>query len=173
MNNKLFLVLVLVCVATHLVRFAYEILKHKNILKPTTLSFVVVFTNMALLWTSWFWLCSLAEAPIYLHPAIRYAGIVLVFAGLLMFLTAFLTIKTLETYEGDLITKGIYSRIRHPMYLGFLFWLVGMPLYFEGFYSLILAVPFCMNVLLWKHLEEIELENRFLDYKVYKKRTIF
>jgi protein-S-isoprenylcysteine O-methyltransferase Ste14 len=90
-----------------------------------------------------------------------------------MFLTALFTIKTLESYEGDLITSGIYSKIRHPMYLGFIFWLIGFPLIFEAIFSIILSLIFICNILFWRYLEEKELLDRFPTYLDYKKKTIF
>ncbi|NWF89441.1 MAG: isoprenylcysteine carboxylmethyltransferase family protein [Ignavibacteriaceae bacterium] len=173
MDNNLFFYLVLICTLTHIIRAEYEILKHKKIIQPNKLSFIIVFTNMFLLWTTWFILCRVDKSTLHLPVIVNYLGIVLITAGVLLFLTALLTIKTLETYEGDLITKGIYSKIRHPMYLGFIFWLIGAPLFFGGLYSLILAVPFVVNVLFWRRLEEIELVNRFPKYEEYSKRTYF
>jgi protein-S-isoprenylcysteine O-methyltransferase Ste14 len=173
MNNKLFLIFVIVCITTHIVRLVYEILKHKQILKPDKLSFVIIFTNMAILWISWFVLCSLDECRINLAGAVRYMGIMLVGFGVVVFFTALVTIKTLESYEGDLITKGIYSKIRHPMYLGFILWLIGFPIFQGALFSFILSFIFIANVLFWRHLEEIELNKRFLSYKDYKKTTWF
>ncbi len=173
MNNSLFLFLVLLCIITHIIRTIYEILKHKRILISGKLSFAIIFTNMILLWTSWFLLCSAGINAIYLPQIIRYFGIMMVIAGIIIFLTALFTIRTLETYEGTLISSGIYSRIRHPMYLGFLLWLIGLPLFYGGTYSFILCVPFGINVLFWRYLEDIELGNRFPGYISYKKKTFF
>jgi protein-S-isoprenylcysteine O-methyltransferase Ste14 len=91
----------------------------------------------------------------------------------ILFITALLTIKTLENYKGDLITKGVYSKIRHPMYLGFILWSIGFPVYYGALFSFILSFLFIANILFWRYLEEIDLENRFPDYKEYKKKTIF
>jgi protein-S-isoprenylcysteine O-methyltransferase Ste14 len=173
MKKELFIILVLVCTVTHIIRAVYEILKHKKKIKANRLSFIIVFTNMLLLWASWFALCLLDIRRINVPDSIRYSGIVLVVLGIVVFLTGLLTIKTLETYEGDLITNGIYSKIRHPMYLGFILWLIGMPLYSGGLVSFVLCVIFILNVLFWRYLEEIELEMRFPAYKEYKKKTIF
>jgi len=128
---------------------------------------------MLLLWLSWFALCSLDIYKIALPDIIRYAGISLVGMGVIVFLTGLLTIKSLESYEGDLITRGIYSKIRHPMYLGFILWLIGMPFFNGGLLSFALCIVFIANVLFWKYLEEKELVNRFSAYKEYKKKTIF
>ena len=173
MKNQSFIVLVFLCVLTHIIRTIYEVLKHKNLLKPSKLSFVIVFTNMAVLWASWIALCSTDIYKINLPAIIRYWGFSLCIIGLIFFITALPTIKTLETYNGDLITKGIYSKIRHPMYLGFILWSLGFPVYFGAGFSFILAFAFIANILFWRYLEEIELDKRFPNYKEYKVKTLF
>ena len=173
MKKELFIILVIVCIVTHIVRAVYEILKHKKIIKADRLSFIIVFINMLLLWISWFGLCELDMNRLNIPGVLRYSGICMVVLGVIVFLTGLLTIKALESYEGDLITHGIYSKIRHPMYLGFILWLVGMPLIYGGLYSFVLCIVFTANVLFWRHLEEIELEDRFPGYREYKKGTIF
>jgi protein-S-isoprenylcysteine O-methyltransferase Ste14 len=59
------------------------------------------------------------------------------------------------------------------MYLGFIFWLIGFPLYFGSSFSMVLSLPFIANILYWRYLEEKELEKRFPAYPYYKKTTIF
>jgi protein-S-isoprenylcysteine O-methyltransferase Ste14 len=173
MKKELFFILVIICIITHIIRTIYEILKHKKVIKATRLSFIIVLTNMLLLWASWFALCIFDINRIDLPDIVRYSGVFLVVLGIVIFITGLYTIKALESYEGDLITHGIYSKIRHPMYLGFILWLIGMPVYCGGFYSFILCIVFIINVLFWRHLEEIELADRFPAYKDYKKKTIF
>jgi protein-S-isoprenylcysteine O-methyltransferase Ste14 len=128
---------------------------------------------MLVLWVSWFALCSTDIYTIKLPDFINYFGLLLSLTGGIFFITALLTIKTLETYDGDLIIKGIYSRIRHPMYLGFILWSIGPPIYFGAVFSFILSFFFIGNILFWRYLEEIELDKRFPDYKVYKTKTVF
>ena len=173
MNNRNFILLVIMCLLTHIVRTVYEILKHKKKVVASKLSFAIIFTNMAILWISWFTLCSFDVYKINLPAVVRYFGIVINLLGAGLFFTALFTIKTLETYDGDLITKGIYPKVRHPMYLGFICWLIGAPLLFGAAISFALAVLFIANVLFWRHLEEIELEKRFAGYRDYKIKTIF
>ncbi|HEY5123849.1 MAG TPA: isoprenylcysteine carboxylmethyltransferase family protein [Ignavibacteria bacterium] len=173
MKKELFITLVAVCIITHIVRLIYEILKHKQVLKAGKLSFVIIFTNMILLWISWVLLCRYDIYKINLPGIIRYTGISLAVVGIIVFLIGLFTIKTLESYDGDLITTGIYSIIRHPMYLGFIFWLIGFPLYFGSSFSMVLSLPFIANILFWRYLEEKELERRFPSYPDYKKTTIF
>ena len=128
---------------------------------------------MGVLWASWFVLCSLDIYRIEMAAYIRYSGIVLFGLGIAIFVIALATIKSLESYEGDLITKGIYSKIRHPMYLGFILWLIGGPIYYGALFSLLLSFLFIANVLFWRYLEEIELEKRYVTYLDYKKTTLF
>lgn len=173
MKKELFLALVIVCVITHIVRLVYEILKYKQALKPGKLSFVIILINMLLLWVSWILLCRYDIYKIDIPDIIRYAGITFAIAGVIIFLTGLFTIKTLESYDGDLITTGIYSKIRHPMYLAFIVWLVGFPVFFEALCSFILSAVFIANILFWRYLEEKELEKRFPAYPEYRQKTIF
>jgi protein-S-isoprenylcysteine O-methyltransferase Ste14 len=173
MNRNIFFLLTAVCILTHIVRTVYEILKHRKLLISNRYSFTIVFTNMIVLWISWFLLCSMDEYQIELPVWIRFLGLGMVILGVLVFLTALSTIKSLENYAGDLITHGIYSRIRHPMYLAFILWLIGSPLFYESGLSLAIGIILSANVLFWRHLEEMELINRFSGYREYRKRTLF
>jgi protein-S-isoprenylcysteine O-methyltransferase Ste14 len=173
MEYVLFPFLVVVCICTHIVRTVYEYVKHKKILEPSKLSFVIILIDMVTMWMSWFLLNSLDTYRIEIPLPIRYSGIVLIFAGLILFFTALLTIKSLESYKGNLITNGIYSKIRHPMYTGFILWLIGPPLIYGSLYSFVLSVVFIANVLYWRQLEEFELIKRFPEYSEYRKKTLF
>jgi protein-S-isoprenylcysteine O-methyltransferase Ste14 len=128
---------------------------------------------MVVLWISWIVLCSADIYRIKLPDIVNYLGLFLFLIGVIIFLTALFTIKTLETYDGDLITKGVYSKIRHPMYLGFILWSIGFPIYYGAMSSFILSFVFITNILFWRYLEEIELDKRFPDYKQYKTKTLF
>jgi protein-S-isoprenylcysteine O-methyltransferase Ste14 len=173
MRKELFFALVIVCIITHIIRTVYEILKHKQALKAGKLSFIIVFTNMIILWISWILLCRYDIYKYDIPNIIRYTGISFAVVGLVIFLIGLYTIKTLESYDGELITTGIYSVIRHPMYSGFILWLIGFPIFFGALFSSILSTVFIANILFWRYLEEKELEKRFHDYPDYKKTTIF
>jgi len=173
MKVPAFNILVLVCVAANIIRLGYEVLKHKKLLVPNKVSFVIILTNMLVLWVSWYLLCSLDPFRNTLPSMLSYFGMFLFIIGVILFLTALFTIKSLETYSGDLITTGIYSMIRHPMYLAFILWLIGLPTHFGGMFSFALAILFIANILLWRYWEELELLERFAGYNAYRKTTIF
>lgn len=173
MENKQFMLLAVVCVIAHIIRTIYEILKFRKIIKANKIMFVLIFAVMILLWVSWFGLCEADAHKMNFPEFIKYTGLILSFAGVVMFLAALFTIKSLETYEGDLVTRGIYSKVRHPMYLAFIFWLAGFPVFCDSMFALILSLPLIANVLFWRSLEEKELLERFPGYEVYRKRTIF
>lgn len=59
------------------------------------------------------------------------------------------------------------------MYLGFILWMAGPPLYTGGVFSLVMAPLGIVNILVWRHLEELELEKRFANYKEYAATTFF
>ena len=173
MATVVFLVLVVVCVLTHVVRDVYEVLKDRGAVAADRTTFLIMFANMGLLWVSWCLLCGLDPSGIDLPGVVRYSGLALFCIGIVLFAVGLLTLGTLESYEGDLVTTGIYSRIRHPMYLAFIFWLIGLPVFFGGLFSFILSPVFIANVLLWRYFEEKELGNRFPSYNDYKRATLF
>ena len=168
-----FAVLVVVCVLAYLVRDIYEALKARRLLRLTWLTFAVMFANMVLLWMSWFRLCAVDPSRVDIPDVIRYAAIGAFAAGLALFVVGLLTLRTLESDNNDLVTTGIYSRVRHPMYLAFILWLIALPMFYGGVVSMVLAAVFVANVLWWRSIEEKNLQARFPAYREYKKATLF
>jgi protein-S-isoprenylcysteine O-methyltransferase Ste14 len=60
-----------------------------------------------------------------------------------------------------LYTKGIYSRIRNPMYLGVMLLHLGVPLVFNSLLTFISAIIWIPILFSWKRAEENDLEKRF------------
>ena len=82
-------------------------------------------------------------------------------------------LKTAETHRADrVISTGVYSRIRHPQYLGAILSHLGGSFLFSGYYSL-LASPLVIvinYVLCWK--EEQELVKEFgEEYHRYREKV--
>ena len=123
---------------------------------------------------------SVFERKYLSHPnnkIISYIGIVLVFSGVLLFLTALINFGQKitpnpvpkETYE--LRTTGLYSTVRHPMYFSFLILFTGVVLYFQAYFSfvwIILLLLFFINKI---QLEEKYLSEKFHEYKEYQSTT--
>ena len=103
---------------------------------------------------------------------IRYIGLLLFLAGVTFFLVSHIKLKGFED-SGYLIKKGIYSKIRNPMYLGFIIWIVGFPLFLQKGFAILSSIIWVTHILIWKGLEEKELERKYPDYKEYKKKTWF
>src|SRR5512133_3974639 len=111
-NLQIFYGLIILCVITHIIRTIYEILKHRKTITASRLSFIAVFINMFVLWSSWFSLGLFDPFRTRFPEPFFYLGISLVGSGIILFITALLTIKSFETYKGDLISHGIYSVLR-------------------------------------------------------------
>ena len=93
-------------------------------------------------------------------------------AGVSFFVMAHGRMRGFEE-KGRLTTTGVYAKIRNPMYLGFIIWVIGFPLFLESMLTLASAVFWTAHFLYWKNLEEKELELKFSEYRDYKKRTWF
>jgi len=73
-----------------------------------------------------------------------------------------------SNYEGDLITHGPYSYVRHPFYSGFLLLAVGLALVFPIFETRLLLVFTLAVIVVYVPKEEEELirryNKRYLNY---------
>jgi len=81
-------------------------------------------------------------------------------------------IKVSETHRTkEIIKEGIYSRLRHPQYMGAILSHIGMSFLLAGFYSLLTSplIIFYNYITAWK--EEKELIKEFGgEYKKYKEK---
>ena len=77
-----------------------------------------------------------------------------------------------KTEDQELISKGDYGIIRHPLYLSGLLILIGTNVYFQNMWSW-LAVLLAFGVTLYRiPIEEKRLEERFGEaYAAYKQNT--
>ncbi len=108
----------------------------------------------------------------------RIPGLALVVIGFTIALVAHLTIRwfyssTLIIREDhQLITHGIYRFTRHPIYLGVIIALIGVPVYVSSLYGLLI-----MSALIPIFLNRIRMEERLLTeefgdaYRAYKETT--
>lgn len=72
----------------------------------------------------------------------------------------------------ELVQKGIYSRVRHPMYTGLLLALPGIAAIFRSDFALPVAIATAVFVGIRIHTEERMLSARFVaEFESYKQRT--
>jgi len=173
MNNNyfIFLGLFVVCLAS---RTIYELFKKtgKVNLESKPL-FAAIFLTMCLLWVSWFCMCPLDPLKLTLPETVGIIGLLLFALGWLLAVGALVQLKGLENID-HLITSGLFSLVRHPMYTGFILWILGWSLYHGAAASFLAGLVGIGNILYWRHLEDTRLESTYgEDYRRYRKRTRF
>ena len=73
--------------------------------------------------------------------------------------------------EHKVISDGLYSKVRHPMYSGLLLFYVGASIFLESFTACILMI-FLFLIVLWRvKVEERTLENELEGYIEYEKKV--
>jgi protein-S-isoprenylcysteine O-methyltransferase Ste14 len=116
----------------------------------------------------------------FAHPpwtAMRVAGLVLMVPALILLTTARLQLGnsfSLAPQAAQLVTRGIYSRIRNPIYLFGTFVFSGLFLFLERPLLLLLLVPVLILQISRARAEARVLEAHFGDqYRQYKAATWF
>ena len=159
---------------SHLIRTGYELLKKARRVNPkSTLVFAVIFAVMCFMWVTWFAMCPLDPFRLALPEVIRWIGLGVVIVGLGLSIGALVQLRGVENID-HLVITGLFSKIRHPMYAGFILWIFGWAIYHGAFLSLIVGFAGIGNILYWRRLEEAELELRHgKDYRRYRQGTWF
>jgi protein-S-isoprenylcysteine O-methyltransferase Ste14 len=172
--NTEYQILFLVCLVCHIFRSLYEILKYKKILSPgNKIVFSLVFVNMCLLWASWFMMCEVDPVKLTLPFSVRIVGLVFFVTGIFLFAYTVFRLRTLDDFHGQLVQDGLFSITRHPMYLGFIFWLVGYSVFQQSKYTLLTSIIWILNIWFWRYIEEKQLDRKYPNFGEYKKKTIF
>jgi protein-S-isoprenylcysteine O-methyltransferase Ste14 len=162
------------CLLGLAVRCCYEALKKGDRIDTKNKAvFAAVFSGMSLFLASWPFMSCFDPVPLALPGVLRWAGLACVVLGLALVGRAFLELKGLENIEG-LVSSGIYAKLRHPMYTGFMLWILGW-IAFNGAGASALAGALALAAILWwQRLEEKALEARYgEEYLRYKKGTWF
>lgn len=129
--------------------------------------FVMFFT-----WSAWVFMSFSDPVRFNFASWQKYFGVAVFAVGLVIFGLSEIT-KEGVAEKGFLVTKGLYSKIRHPMYFGQMLMAFGFPLFAQGLVTLCLSVIWIAQILYWKALEERELLAKYPEYEEYKKRTWF
>jgi protein-S-isoprenylcysteine O-methyltransferase Ste14 len=127
---------------------------------------------MGILWFSWFSMNFNDPLKVSLPLWLRVLGFLFFITGVSLFVFAHAGMGRLKD-EGHFVTTGIYSKIRNPMYLGFILWVMGFPVFLQSMLTLASVVLWIAHFIIWKKLEEKDLQRRFGGYREYKARTWF
>jgi protein-S-isoprenylcysteine O-methyltransferase Ste14 len=114
-------------------------------------------------------------------PVPRYVPLVgdaLILLGMLIIFFVFkqnsFASSTIELApEQKVITTGLYASVRHPMYMGAFFYLVGMPLSLGSWWGL-LVIVLMMPALIWRLFDEEKfLSNNLRGYLEYQNKVTY
>jgi len=172
MGILLFYIAFGVCFICFAIRTSYYVLANRGSRLTENRKFItMLFVTMFFLWLSWFWMSFNDPYEMALPLWARYTGLAFFIIGFCLFLFSHRTIK--GQASDKLIASGIYSKIRHPMYLGFIIWVIGFPIFTNATFTLASAIIWIPHILYWRISEERQLERKYKDYQEYKKKTWF
>ncbi|MFL5695012.1 MAG: methyltransferase family protein [Ktedonobacteraceae bacterium] len=80
--------------------------------------------------------------------------------------------STIETFEDQkAISKGLYALVRHPMYMGVLVMMIGVPIALGSWWGLA-VLALVIPVLIWRILDEEKLLKKDLSgYREYAQKV--
>ena len=161
-----------ICFICFIIRTSHHVLENRGSeLAENKKLLRLLFVVMFLLWFSWFGMLFHDPYKMNLPSWARYIGLAIFIIGLSPFVISHLKIKGLDSDK--LITSGIYSKIRHPMYSGFIIWIIGLPIFMNATFALASAIIWIPHILYWRLSEERKLERKYDGYQEYKKKTWF
>ena len=70
-----------------------------------------------------------------------------------------------------LLQNGLYKYMRHPIYTGIILFFTGYSVYQNSFYKLGISLLLVVLFYFKSNYEELRLEEKFPDYKLYKRKT--
>ena len=105
-------------------------------------------------------------------------GFIIGAVGAFFIITGILTLGkyfTASITPKGLVTHGIYSKVRHPIFIGVILVYLGMELIFQSIYGLLLVFFVLIPFYIYSAIEEEKiLSKKFKDeYSTYKKKTLF
>ena len=109
-------------------------------------------------------------------PAISVFGDVMVALGLLVDLVVFRENSyggsSIQTFEGQkVISTGLYARVRHPMYVGVLIMVAGIPLALGSWWGLLILALTIPGLVVRILDEEHLLEKELTGYQAYEQKV--
>jgi protein-S-isoprenylcysteine O-methyltransferase Ste14 len=168
----MYIVILCLCLIGLSIRTVYEFLKRSGRVDTKNKTvFWIVFVGMVLMLCSWIFLGHFDPVPLLIPTPIRWFGLLLVLLAAALALLGVLRLKGLENIK-QLATDGIYSKLRHPMYGGFILWVIGWTIYHGSGVTTAVALICIADILLWRKFEEADLQLKYGEaYLMYKKAT--
>ena len=122
---------------------------------------------------SWPFLAPSDPSRIAVPAAVEGLGLALLILGLGLALAGIVKLKGVENID-HLVTTGLYAKLRHPMYTGFILWIVGWVVRCGAAVGGVIGVIAIGNILYWRRLEEQKLSAEYGEiYREYEKRSWF
>lgn len=122
----------------------------------------------------WDWLYFIIE-PALIQPLLFMSGVVLIVIGLVVTMMAsrVISVSTVADMrtdrEAELVTGGIYSRTRHPLYLATILLLLGLAALYPFDRVIVFSIALSVYVFIGAYLEErklvIHYGQTYLDYR--------
>jgi protein-S-isoprenylcysteine O-methyltransferase Ste14 len=173
--NSTFLIAFIVCLAGFIFHTVIHVFEHKGykfakLRTSQTILSVMIFIG----YLGWGFMISSDPIKMNISNLVGLPlGLLIGLTGLVVFIWSTIAKKGFD--ESDhLVIKGIYSKIRNPMYLGIMLIHIGFPIAAKSLLTLVSAAIWIPLIFVWKYLEEQDLEKKFgAEYSEYKKRTIF
>jgi protein-S-isoprenylcysteine O-methyltransferase Ste14 len=167
-------ILILFCLAGLTIRTCYEILKKAGSVDPQNKwIFAAVFFGMCLMLISWPFLSYLDPFQVNISDYIPWVGLIVILTGVGLAVGGLFQLRGLENIN-HLVMDGLYAKLRHPMYTGFILWIMGWIIFNRAAASLAIGLVCILNILYWRRIEEKKLVAEFGDkYREYKKSTWF
>jgi protein-S-isoprenylcysteine O-methyltransferase Ste14 len=162
------------CIFGAAARTLYELSKKKGKVDTKSVAALAVMAAaMTAFLASWVFMCPADPMRAYSSALASWIGYGIALAGLGLAAGGLATLKGIENVD-HLVTTGPFSRIRHPMYSGFVLWIAGWVACHGSAASAAIAVFGIGNILYWRRLEERALECRYgEEYRRYRERTWF
>ncbi len=136
---------------------------------------LLVFLQFLIIFLHFFqWELIPKKQIIQLSPISYFTGILIIIIGSLIMLIAIKDLgRNLSPFpkpisNGNLVTKGIYRFIRHPMYCSLIFISFGIFIIKLSTYYLFLLISLVLIIKFKIFLEEQYLKNKFTNYLLYK-----
>jgi protein-S-isoprenylcysteine O-methyltransferase Ste14 len=172
MMNSPYTVVLALCLSGLGIRVIYEELKKAGKIDPKNkLTFAVVVMGMSLFLPSWALLGLLDPWRVDPPAVINWLGVLMVIAGALLAVAGLIALRGVENID-HLVTGGLFRYLRHPMYTGFILFILGWIVLNGALMSLIPAAVSIACILYWIRLEEAALIKAYGDvYRNYRKKT--